>query len=404
MVRLSAVALSGILPGVPMDTAAESSEDPSPRTASARTQGSLPADAFLTEAPDADAFLTEAPLADASLTEAPVAEDAGPDSAADAGLDGGTEEPGELVSKVPEFELKIRLPSTTGLAGTYCKVPGARREWTTEDVKEAVEIEAGIPAREQRLYEENGLAELHNTVTLDLLSPDNCVELRLERRHPENARWISRVETRGSLFSAASASVRKDREVALAAVANHGRSLQYVSDELKKDRDVVLAAVRNDGYALRFAAPILKHDKEIVFAAVTQNGLALAFAADELIGDKDLVLTAASKNGLALQFASGHLRGEWQARELAKSTGAYDQLKADRKRRRHLYAEKDDGRWPACKEWSPRCLLRDNLTIKKVTQQHGRRREARRGAIHGGIIFLDTERWLQKRNGSLKLF
>ncbi|NVJ89710.1 MAG: DUF4116 domain-containing protein, partial [Flavobacteriaceae bacterium] len=42
-------------------------------------------------------------------------------------------------------------------------------------------------------------------------------------------------------------------------------------DSLKKDKEVVLAAVKQDGRALEYADDSLKKDKEFILAAVKQN-------------------------------------------------------------------------------------------------------------------------------------
>mmetsp|Transcript_70823 Transcript_70823/g.134990 ORF Transcript_70823/g.134990 Transcript_70823/m.134990 type:complete len:536 (+) Transcript_70823:53-1660(+) len=263
------------------------------------------------------------------------------------------EDLGQEADSGAKFQLDIGFTSGTGLTRSF-KLR-ARPEWTAQEIKDALARLSGIPAREQRLYD--GWSELQNSVSIDMMAPDDCLKLRLKRRHPEHVRWTGRVAGRGSLLSAANSSVRKDREVALAAVGNFGRALQFVADDLKKDREVVLAAVRNDGYALRWAAPQLKHDKEIVCEAVSQNGLALHFASQELTKDKDLVLTAAGQNGMALQFAPDALRGEPRARELANTTGALERLKRGRRRRQRMFevADTNDGRWPTCSEWNSRC-------------------------------------------------
>ena len=51
--------------------------------------------------------------------------------------------------------------------------------------------------------------------------------------------------------------------------------------ELKRDREVVIEAVTQHGRALRFASE-LKGDREVVIEAVTQHGRALRFASEEL--------------------------------------------------------------------------------------------------------------------------
>ena len=47
-----------------------------------------------------------------------------------------------------------------------------------------------------------------------------------------------------------------------------GRSLEHASAELKADKEVVLAAVTQDRYAIAYATPELKADKELVLFAL----------------------------------------------------------------------------------------------------------------------------------------
>ena len=46
-------------------------------------------------------------------------------------------------------------------------------------------------------------------------------------------------------------------------------SLMYASADLKNDKEVVLAAVKQDGYSLAHASDDLANDKEVVLAAVS---------------------------------------------------------------------------------------------------------------------------------------
>merc|ERR1719421_2677587 len=53
-------------------------------------------------------------------------------------------------------------------------------------------------------------------------------------------------------------SLKNDKEVVLAAVAQDGLALEYADESLKKDKDVVLAAVAQCGSALECADESLK--------------------------------------------------------------------------------------------------------------------------------------------------
>ena len=62
--------------------------------------------------------------------------------------------------------------------------------------------------------------------------------------------------------------LRNAKDVVLAAVVQHGRTLYHASKRLQNDKDVVLAAVAKNGYALRYASVGLRNDRDVALAAV----------------------------------------------------------------------------------------------------------------------------------------
>ena len=135
----------------------------------------------------------------------------------------------------------------------------------------------------------------------------------------------------------ASAAARDDKVTVLAAVALNGLAVQFASPRLRKDYDVALAAVgqtwqafgllphecRGDRalalVAVTQGAPeacallphTLRSDKDVVLAALVDGGpLALQHASKALRGDKAVVLCAVRRDGRALAFASSQLRAD----------------------------------------------------------------------------------------------
>eukprot|EP00971_Amphidinium_carterae_P015170 299903-Amphidinium_carterae.2 len=124
----------------------------------------------------------------------------------------------------------------------------------------------------------------------------------------------------------------------MAAVSQNGQALAHASAKMKADRRMVLAAVASDGSALpyasegfresevtgkRKAAPfkmqarqldflinllavccIVIRDREIVLRAVSRSGSALRYASEELQCDREVALTAISQTRLALPYVS----------------------------------------------------------------------------------------------------
>jgi hypothetical protein len=91
-------------------------------------------------------------------------------------------------------------------------------------------------------------------------------------------------------------------------VGKHGAALTFFKDSMKKNRDVVMAAVQNDGMVLelvQLGRPRLgtAEDREVVKAAVSNKGAALKFASPDLQADAEITLIAVQNDGLALQYA-----------------------------------------------------------------------------------------------------
>ena len=103
-------------------------------------------------------------------------------------------------------------------------------------------------------------------------------------------------------------SLKKDKEIVLAAVKQDGGALQYADDSFKKDKEIVLIAVKNNGLALEYADDSLKKDKEIVLIAVKQYGTTLEYADDSLKKDKEIVDAAVKQDNRASQYADISLK------------------------------------------------------------------------------------------------
>ena len=71
-------------------------------------------------------------------------------------------------------------------------------------------------------------------------------------------------------------------------------ALEYASNELRADREVVLAAVAQHGYTLRHASEELRADRKVVLKAVAQCSYALKYASEELRADRYIVNFARS--------------------------------------------------------------------------------------------------------------
>jgi hypothetical protein len=112
-------------------------------------------------------------------------------------------------------------------------------------------------------------------------------------------------------------SLKKDKEVVLAVVAQDGLALAHVGECLQNDKGVVMAAVAQNGSALEHAGEGLLHPSEgwkrLVLAAVKQDWHALEICLQdqrsEIHKDKEVILAAVAQN--AEKHAERRKTAEW---------------------------------------------------------------------------------------------
>ncbi len=122
---------------------------------------------------------------------------------------------------------------------------------------------------------------------------------------------LAAIQQNGNAFRYADTSLKKDREFVLAAVKQNGWAFAKVNESFTKDREIVLAAVQQDGRVLQFADKSFKKDQAIVLAAVQQNGEALIYADESLKKDRDIVLAAVQEESWwVIQYANLNLQIE----------------------------------------------------------------------------------------------
>ncbi len=109
----------------------------------------------------------------------------------------------------------------------------------------------------------------------------------------------------------ATAWLKDDKAVVLAAVETHPEALQYASPRLKNDIDVVRAAVDENGLTLQFASPDLQNNYDMVLAAVNKSGCALKYAHPRLQNEYWIVLAAVQQDGFAFHYANPLLQNEY---------------------------------------------------------------------------------------------
>jgi hypothetical protein len=99
-----------------------------------------------------------------------------------------------------------------------------------------------------------------------------------------------------------------DRDIAFVSLIMDYRALEYIPKELI-DRDLVLALVKEKGLLLKHFNKY-QNDPGIALEAIEQNPRALEFASDEIKDNLDIVVPAIVKLPHALHFASDRLKND----------------------------------------------------------------------------------------------
>ena len=168
------------------------------------------------------------------------------------------------------------------------------------------------------------------------VSDMNAFEFVSERLKHSDSFMRDVVERGNSLaLEYASAELRSDRELVLAAVAKFGWALLYASKQLRSDKQVVLAAVAEQARAIEYACESLRDDKEFMLTAVAKCGLSLSYASEAIRADREVVQFAVAQDGCSLEFASEELKADKQvvlaavAQNAAALMFASEELSAD---------------------------------------------------------------------------
>jgi len=133
-----------------------------------------------------------------------------------------------------------------------------------------------------------------------------------------------------NMLGCASTELKADRGVVLAAIAKHGcERLSSREERLTELQDVVDRGPRRvlghcwrlSDSPLKFASANLRADREVVLAAAAHSCSALQHAALELMTDREFVLEAEAQRPGVLRFASPQLREDPEFMALARSHG-----------------------------------------------------------------------------------
>jgi hypothetical protein len=90
--------------------------------------------------------------------------------------------------------------------------------------------------------------------------------------------------------------LQDDEDVVLASVVRHSTNLYLASPRLRASKAFVLKIVGVNGLCIEWVALDLKRDRDVALAAVRQNKEAVKFLCAELQEDRDIVAACANNN------------------------------------------------------------------------------------------------------------
>lgn len=96
--------------------------------------------------------------------------------------------------------------------------------------------------------------------------------------------------------------LRNDKDITVAVLRKMPLYAEYVGEELKKDADVALAAVRSDGRALRFFDASIRSDKTVAVAAVENFYKSYAFVSGKARTSAEVLIAVAKSGGDAIEL------------------------------------------------------------------------------------------------------
>mmetsp|Transcript_108744 Transcript_108744/g.318148 ORF Transcript_108744/g.318148 Transcript_108744/m.318148 type:complete len:492 (+) Transcript_108744:116-1591(+) len=184
------------------------------------------------------------------------------------------------------------LVTVSGFSGHWCDVK-ARRSWTVQELKWAVEYATGVSSIVQRLV--FGTREPQNVERLETLAAESADELSvtLVCRSQLQAEWLQKV-SECRLQPPWSDSPDSDL------FNNHALTdlLSGAPPEILADREVLLAALDRQCYkVLDLAAPELRGDREFVLSVV-KHPRVLEYSGGDFLADREVVLAALQSGSL----------------------------------------------------------------------------------------------------------
>eukprot|EP00971_Amphidinium_carterae_P179891 3568076-Amphidinium_carterae.2 len=115
---------------------------------------------------------------------------------------------------------------------------------------------------------------------------------------------LAAVKQHGPSLQYAAECYKCDAEIVLASSAQDPKSLLHAAWRCRSDPSIMLAALRQDWSAVEYAAECCKSDVGIVSAALAQDLDGISYASKSCQNDCALMLSVVSQHGLALQHAA----------------------------------------------------------------------------------------------------
>ena len=163
--------------------------------------------------------------------------------------------------------------------------------------------------------------------------------------------------------------VRKNNEIARAAINFSGAAIWHVHESLRADEAFMRYAVRRNPQMLSAAHARLRDDKNLVLEALAteHGGMAFVYVSERLRDDKEVVLKAVSSESLAFYHVSVRLQKDDEVLRKTAWPGPPDAIARSR-----LAARLEGGMAPLVIDphARTRCLNKQQQARRRATEDH----------------------------------
>lgn len=155
-------------------------------------------------------------------------------------------------------------------------------------------------------YETKNWRDLKIQLKKELILDDKTLVLTIVNQLKKNSELNSIIQ----ILEFCSESIKKDHDVIVSALEQHGWNLKYLNDTQRDSKNIVSIATHKNGGPIQFASDRLKNDRDFILNIAKSSGFVLEHVNDNLQDDKELVLIECQNSGNLITYASPRLKDD----------------------------------------------------------------------------------------------